>query len=265
MNGKIHLQTWWLAIAANMLLLSSAMAEKPVNLSLVGTASLGYSNFDFPEKLDHELTFPVYQVGGAAAYKKFYAAINLADSISDADVSEEEDLGNGSRYDRDISFGYQVNANWGIYAGYKSGNTSIDYTTRDDLDSGGIADTRTESYKQKGPFFGVSYAVNLARAGKINLNLAYADLNATNRFVRDVETDGEDDEFEFDDFTGTIRGKSNGFSYGIRWSVPVSGNLLFFASYKINAYKQDLTVEGNRFDNVNETISYFTTGVVFVY
>ena len=249
--------------------MTSALAEKPVDLHFVGGMSLGYSNFDFPAKLDHKLTFPVYQINGAVAYKKFYVVVNLADSLSDADVSEEEDVGDASRYDRDISLGYQVTANWGVFVGYKTGKTTIDYQTREDLDDGGAAPTREESYKQEGPFAGVSYALKFSNAGKLTLSLAYADLDATNKFTRDVESDDDEDEDteepEFDDLTGTVKGDSKGLSYGVRWSIPVSGNLLYYASFKINDYQQDLTVDGKKYDNIDQTITYFTTGIVFVY
>ncbi len=247
--------------------ISGALAEKPVNLHLVGGMSLGYSTFDFPAKLDHQLTFPVYQINGAVAYKKFYAVVNLADSLANADVSEEEDVGSASRYDRDLSLGYQMTDNWGVFVGYKTGETAIDYYTREDLDNGGAASAREESYLQEGPFIGVSYSKKFSRAGKLSLSLAYADLNAINTFIQDIEEgDGDDDdELEFDDLTGTVEGKSRGLSYGIRWSIPVSGNLLYYASYKINDYKQDLTVDGNQFNDIDQTITYFTTGIVYVY
>jgi len=265
MKAILHSRIWWLAFVTSLNPISSAWAEKPVDLHFVGGMSLGYSSFDFPAKLDHKLTFPVYQINGAVAYKKFYVVVNLADSLSDADVSEEEDVGDATRYDRDISLGYQVTANWGVFAGYKTGKTTIDYFTREDLDNGGAASAREESYKQEGPFVGVSYAKKFDRAGKFSLSLAFADLDATNKFTQDIETDDNDDELEFDDLTGTVKGKSKGLSYGIRWSIPVSGNLLYYASYKVNDYEQDLTVEGKKYNNIDETISYFTTGIVFVY
>jgi hypothetical protein len=264
MKAILHSRVWWLAFVTGLNPFSSALADKPVDLHLIGGMSLGYSSFDFPAKLDHKLTFPVYQINAAVAYKKFYAVVNLADSLAEADVSEEEDVGNASRYDRDISLGYQVTPNWGVFVGYKIGQTTIDYYTREDLDNGGAAPAREESYKQEGPFVGVSYAKKFDRAGKISLSLAYADLDATNKFTGDVETD-DDEEPEFDDLTGTVKGKSTGLSYGIRWSIPVSGNLLYYASYKVNDYQQDLTVDGKKYDNIDETITYFTTGIVFVY
>ena len=228
---------------------------------------MGYSGFDFPAKLDHKLNFPVYQINAAIAYKKFYAVVNLADSLSDADVSEEEDVGTASRYDRDLSLGYQVTPNWGVFVGYKTGATEIDYYTREDLDSGGPAAVRKESYLQEGPFIGASYTIKFSRAGKLSLSLAYAYLDATNTFVQDVEDDDDDDDEapEFDDLTGTVKGKATGLSYGIRWSIPVAGNLLYYAAFKVNDYKQDLTVDGTRYNDIDQTITYLTTGIVFIY
>ena len=254
-----------LALVTVLSPLSTALAAKPLDLHYIGGLSLGYSSFDFPAKLDHKLTFPVYQLHGGIAYKKYYAVVNLADSFADADVSEEEDIGEAGRYDRDISLGYQWTPSWGIFAGYKTGKTTIDYISREDQDAGGAAPVRQESYRHEGPFVGVSYARKFERAGRLTLSLAYADLDATNRFVRDADDGGEDEKPEFDDLTGSVEGDSTGLSFGARWSIPVAGNLLYYLSYRINDYQQDLTIDGNRYDNIDETITYLNTGLFFVF
>lgn len=244
---------------------TSALADKPVDLHYIGGLALGYSSFEFPAKLDHPLSFPVYQLNGGIAYKKLYAVVNLADSLADADVSEEEDIGTASRYDRDISLGYQLTPSWGIFAGYKTGKTTIDYRSRKDVDGGGTVPVREESYQHEGPFVGLSFARKFERAGRLTLSLAYADLDATNKFVRDADDDNEAENPEFDDLTGTVKGDSTGLSFGIRWSIPVSGNLLYYVSYRVNDYTQDLTIDGNRYDNIDETITYLTTGLFVVF
>ena len=207
--------------------LSSALAEKPVKLNLLGGLSLGYTNYQFPAKLDHDLTFPMYQLNGAIVYDKFYVALNLADTISEADVSEEEDVGEATRYDYDLNLGYQITPAWGAFVGYKKGATEIDFLSRD-LEDAGISNYRNESYAQQGPFAGVTYTHKFERAGRLSLSVAYADLDATNTFSSDVEGDDDDDldELEFDDLSDTVKGKTQGFSYGIRWSIPVAGNML---------------------------------------
>ena len=131
------------------------------------------------------------------------------------------------------------------------------------MDGGGPAPVREESYKHEGPFVGVSYAKKFERAGRLTLSLAYADLDATNTFVGDADDDAEVP--EFDDLTGTVKGNSTGLSFGVRWSIPVSGNLLYYVSYRLNDYAQDLTVDGNRYDDIDETITYLTTGLFFVF
>lgn len=247
---------------------STALAEKPVNLNLLGGLSVGYSTYEFPAKLDHDLTFPMFQLNGAIAYNKLYAAINLADTISEADVSEEEDIGKASRYDYDLSLGYQITPAWGAFVGYKKGATEIDFLARD-FEDAGTSGTRDESYAQQGLFAGVTYAHKFERAGKLSFNLAYADLDATNKFSSDFEgedDEGDDiDELEFDDLEGTVKGKTRGFSYGIRWSIPIAGNMLYYASYKVNDYQQDLTVDGVQFNDIDETLSNFSMGIVYVY
>ena len=256
----------WAGLLAGFAPFNSAYAEKPIDLHFLGGLSLGYSNFEFPAKLDHDLTFPMYQLNGAVAYKKLYVAVNLADTLSEADVSEEEDVGQATRYDYDLSLGYQITPSWGAFVGYKKGATEIDFLARE-LEDEGITSYREESYEQQGLFAGVSYAYKFQKAGKLTLNLAYADLDATNKFSSDVEgSEGdEEEEPEFDDLSGTVRGKSSGFSYGIRWSIPVAGKMLYYASYKINDYKQDLTVEGGDYNHIDETISFFSMGIVYVY
>lgn len=256
----------WIACITGLMPWSGAFAEKPLDLHFLGGLSLGYSTFDFPAKLDHKLTFPVYQLNGAVAYKKFYAAVNLADALSDAEVSEEEDVGKATRYDYDLSLGYQITPNWGAFVGYKKGATEIDFQARDS-DDAGIQSSRAESYSQQGLFAGVSYAHKFSKAGKLSFSAAYADLDATNKFSQDIESDDDDDddELEFDDLSGTVKGKSKGFSYGVRWSIPVAGKLLYYASYKINDYQQDLTFEGSQYKDIDETISYFNMGFVYVY
>ena len=265
MNAILRSRILWLALITSLNPISSALAKKSVDLHLLDGVSLGYSNFEFPVKLDQTLTFAVYQINAAVAYKKFYAVVNLADSLSSADVSEEEDVGSATRYDRDLTLGYQMTDNWGVFVGYKTGETEIDYLNRVELDLGGPVSPREESYLQKGPFIGVSYSKKFSLAGKLSLTLAYADLNATNTFTRDVDPPDPGEIPEFDDLAGTARGKVRGLSYGIRWSIPVSGNLLYYVSYKINDYQQDLSFGGNQFNDIDQTLSYFTTSVVYVF
>ncbi len=242
-----------------------AYASKPLNLNILTSLSLGYSAFEFPAKLDHDLYFPMLQLGGAVSRGNYYAALNFADSLSKAGVSEEEDIGDARRYDYDFTLGYQVTPVFGVFAGYKRGATEIDFLSRSAEDEG-VTTTRDESYSQEGPFLGATYARKFGEAGKLSFNLAYADLDAENKFRGDVEV-GPDTagELEFDDLTGTVEGSTTGLSYGVRWSIPIAGKMLYYASYRVNDYKQKISLEGLGTEDVSETLSTFSMGVVYVY
>lgn len=237
-----------------------ALADKPIDLHILGGAMLGYSSYDFPQKLDHKLTLPVYQFSAAASYRRYYLALNVSDSIGDTQVSEEEDLGQASRYDYDISAGYQLTKQWGVFAGYKLGQTDIEFEERE------LLIKRDEFYKQAGLFVGATYSHKFETAGKLSFTLAYADLNATNNFKEDIEPVPDEGEApEFDDLTGKARGTTKGFSYGIKWTIPIGGQLLYYASYKVNDYQQALKADGVSYSNIDEKIGNFSMGVSHVW
>jgi hypothetical protein len=101
-------------------------------------------------------------------------------------------------------------------------------------------------------------------AGRLNIFLAYALLDATNNFGANTDSDEdeeEDEELEFDDLTGTIQGDLDGFSYGISWTIPLSTNLLFQTRFKKNDYQQDITFDGTSFKNIDETFTTLNVGL----
>ena len=227
-------------------------------------ASAGYTNYDFPAKLDHDLGFPSGGLTLAATRNRWQLALNGSFSLSDADVSEEEDVGQASRQDIDLTLGYQFNQNWSAFVGYKTGETKIDYISREDEDEG-IFDTLQESYEQDGPYVGAAYSWQFENAGRLTVSLAYAFLNATNEFRANTDDDEDEEDPEFDDLTGRVTGDTNGFSYGVSWTMPLSGNLLFQTRFKMNDYQQDITFEGNEFNNIDETFVSLLVGVAYVF
>ena len=123
-----------------------------------------------------------------------------------------------------------------------------------------------ESYDQKGPFIGVSYSWQFEKAGSLSFSLAYAQLDATNKFAANTDEDeDEKEELEFDDLTGQITGDTKGFSYALSWTMPLSSNLLFQTRFKINDYKQDIIVEGDRFEDIDETFTSLHVGLAYVF
>lgn len=220
----------------------------------------GLGTFSFQEKLDKEVVFPVATVTGGLAYGRFSAAANLSGSISDADVSEEDFTGDANRRDFDLTVGYQWFDNLSVFVGYKDGETEMDIVGRADNDP----IRGEESYQQGGPFVGVSSGWRLGEAGKLDLSVAFADLDADNRFISDG-TLKPGDNIEFDDIEGSTSGDSSGYSASVTWTMPLTGNLLFRTRYRYNSYEQDIEFEGAKFKDIREESSVLSVGVIGVF
>lgn len=233
-------------------------------LRFVTGAALGYTTLEFPAKLDHDLTFVTANLTGAATWRRWNLSLNAAFDVSEADISEEEDLGSAGREDIDLTLGYQLHRNWGLFAGYKRGETTMDFVPREPDDDGNYLRT-SESYEQEGPFIGASFAWQFERAGRLSISAAYADLRATNHFAANTDEDEEDEAPEFDDLTGTVKGDTTGFSYTLAWTMPLSSRLLFQTRFKVNDYQQDIRFEGETFDNIDETLSSLHVGLSYVF
>lgn len=229
------------------------------NIRFISGLSAGYSTFEFPAKLDHEIHFPSTEVLIAATKERWQLSLNWMTSLSNATVSEEEDIGIATRNDLDLTLGYQVNKNWSVFAGYKDGETEINFTSReDDIASRDI-------YAQRGPYIGSGYSWKFERAGSLNLSLAYAYLDATNNFRANTDDDDEEEALEFDDLTGTVTGISSGLSYAAAWTMPLSSNLLFQSKLKINDYQQDITHDNIEYEDINETFTRLSVGLAYVF
>ena len=244
------------------------------NIRVVTGLSLGYSDFTFPEKLDHNISFPSANIPVALTMGNFQLALNASSTLANADIAEEEDIGEASRKDLDLTLGYRVTKTWSVFAGYKYGKTEMTFIPRDideeiDEEEGEEQDTlemTDESYSQKGPFIGASYSWQFEKAGSLSLSVAYASLGATNIFSANTDEEEEADELtEFDDLTGQIKGDTKGFSYGLSWTMPLSSNLLFQTRFKINDYQQDIVVDGKRFKDIDETFTTLHVGLAYVF
>jgi hypothetical protein len=169
-----------------------------------------------------------------------------------------------------------VTKNWSLFAGFKYGKTEMTFVPRDfdeevdeEEEENEVPDTvelTDESYLQKGPFIGASYSWQFEKAGSLSVSLAYASLHATNNFSANTDEEEEEEELtEFDDLTGRIKGDTKGFSYGLSWSMPLSSNLIFQTRFKINDYQQDIVVDGERFENIDETFTTLHVGLAYVF
>ena len=246
--------------------LSLQAAETRQDLRFVAGAALGYTTLEFPAKLDHDLTFITTNLTAAATWRRWNLSLNAAFDVDEADISEEEDVGSAGREDIDLTLGYQLHRNWSLFAGYKRGETTMDFVSREpDEDDGEFLRT-SESYEQEGPFIGAGFSWQFERAGRLSISAAYADLRATNRFAANTdEEEGDDEPPEFDDLTGTVKGDTTGFSYTLAWTMPLSSRLLFQTRFKVNDYQQDIRFEGETFDNIDETLSSLHVGLAYVF
>ena len=234
------------------------------NVRFVTSAAFGYTNFKFDEKLDQTLTFPSASLIAAAAYDRWQISLNGSFSMKDASVSEEEDVGDASREDLDLTLGYRLNDNWSVFGGYKTGETRISFTPRD-FEDGELPLSSKEKYEQKGPYLGASYTLKLENAGSLNLSFAYADLRAKNQFRANTDEPEPNEALEFDDLTGRVTGDTNGLSYALTWTMPLAGSWLFQTRFKVNDYRQDVSFNGEKFKNVDETLTSLHVGLGYVF
>lgn len=122
------------------------------NARVVTGLSLGYSDFSFPEKLDHDISFPSVSIPIGITVDNRQLSVDTNATLRDADISEEEDVGKASRKDVDITLGYRLNKSWSVFSGYKYGKTKMQFTPRDSEDEDDAILTTAESYAQEGPF-----------------------------------------------------------------------------------------------------------------
>ncbi len=239
--------------------LAHAKADEQTPQLAAGLA-FGYTAMDFNAKLDSDPVFPSMVLTGSASWDKFYASLSFADSLGDESISEEEDVGDASRTDLDLTVGYRLTDRWSVYLGYKDSETDIDFRLRDD------DLRRDEVYRKDGYFFGTTYTLPLNNAGNLSFNLGYVDLDTDNTFLADVEDDDEEDNepLEFDDLSGDQKGDADGLSYGISWTIPVNDQLLFNTTFKVNNYDEEIRFNGQTFD-ADQTLRFFNVGVLYLF
>lgn len=247
---------------------TDAFAEiKWRDVFIVPAASVGYSTFDFPKKLDQRITFSNGEFSLTTVYNKFLISGNISGSLGNENISEEDDEGNAKRRDIDILAGYQTHKNVNIFAGYKYGRTNILFTNRN------TNSQTNDLYRQIGPYLGASYTYPFEKAGKVSLSLAYSHLDALNIFHANTETTIPGDDIcdfttnpkacDLDDFDGQSKGTSQGFSIGISWNIAVTPRLLYQTKFKTNHYRQSISYK-NLTRDASETFTILMMGLAYV-
>lgn len=152
-------------------------------------------------------------------------------------------LGNvdAKHWDCSLSLGYQINPQWSVFAGYKSGKTDWDQVIR-------INESPPQSvlqqqgnfavkFEQDGPFIGTSYSF-LIGLGALTLKGAYAYLDGsyTSNFNGSLFPDRANvpitQNFSWD-------GDSNAFSFGVSWTQALTDNLGLSVGANYHRYKFD--------------------------
>mgnify|MGYP001138917654 CR=1 FL=1 len=256
-----------LAISVGLILVPAqeSIADNNFRITPFGQLSIAQKEHDFDQLLDQDLSFYMLHAGAGFVAGDAFLAINGAWSLSDASVSEEEETGDASRTDYDLTIGYNLTEHFTLFGGYKAGETDIDYRVRDfDEDSG--SDRFNDNFKEAGPYVGVSWQHFFDNASKVSISLAYAWLDAKNDLGEKPDADEEngEDEFEFDDFTGRVDSDANGFSVGVRWSIPLDEKLSYYALFRIQRYDQDLEQRGTEV-SITEQFTELGMGLTYVF
>ena len=117
--------------------------------------SMGESVTNYEERLDQDIALTMVNVTLAMASSNWQLSLNGGSSLGNAVISEEEETGEASRYDVDLTLGYQISKHWIIFTGYKNGGTKLLFVPRDAEESDNPDGIR-EEYTQKGFYFGTS-------------------------------------------------------------------------------------------------------------
>lgn len=265
LSNRLRLPVLTAALVAMGSVHAESEDSKARDLSFVAGIGFGVTQLKFTEKLDADPSFNAYQLFGSVGYDRWYASLNFADSVGDENVSEEDELGEASRRDIDLTFGYRITDHWTAFVGYKDGETELNLTVRDtDI-------VQNEYYREEGWFAGISRAFRLGRAGTINLSAAYIRFDTDLRFTEGFDGEEEDDDeeeleepLEFDDLEGRSSGDSDGYSIGVSWVIPIAQKAAVRAQYKINNYDLEVRAQGQRF-TPSQRLNYFDLTLLYAF
>lgn len=224
-------------------------------------AQFGQKEQEFEQLLDQSLSFYMLRIGAGIVAQNAVISLTTDWSITDADVSEEEETGSADRREYDLSVGYALPAGFTVFGGYKFGETRIDLVSREAIDAG-APETFENTFEEAGPYIGGSWEYVFEQAGAVSFSFAYAWLDADNRFGGTVDEADEGDEPEFDDFLGRVRADANGIGLGVRWSKGLTDTLGYYATVRWQRYDQDLSQQGLRV-SAQETFTELGMGLTY--
>lgn len=236
---------------------------------IVGGLEFGHKSQQLGELLDSRLNFYTLSGNLQAAYKNYYLGLNLSDSLGDTDITEDGEVGSADRSDIDMVFGWNANKAITVFAGYKHGKTILNLITREDEDSMEPQIPFRNTFEEKGPYLGLAYTHRMSQAGQLTVSLAYAALEAKNSLENaNADQTQPADELDFDDLQGVFRNDADGFSLGMKWSIPVAQDIYYTSLLRVNKYQQEIAgdIAGNyKIFKVDETFIDINIGFVYLF
>jgi hypothetical protein len=215
--------------------LSAANAADSDDVTVVGGLDFGFKKL----RLDFDGTdgafspsFVTINPNLGLSYDSFYASLSYDTSISAESTSGTDPIfGAGtktdySRTDSTFTLGYRLNQWFSLFAGYTYGVSKANV-------SGAflVSTVRDIEFKEVGPFAGAAFSMTFGNIGTLGLSVGYAKLNGE---LSRVDHPSRSVDFQ-------VEGDTEGFSYGLAWSGPLTGSLGYRVGLKSTRYEtQDL-------------------------
>ncbi len=171
--------------------------------------------------------FTMLSVSAGLVENRYYASLNLENSLSDAKLNDTVNVGDKdavARADRVLTLGYFVNDTVSVFGGYLTGKTEDQYSFPTQYNESGVT-----TFSEKGPFFGMNYSFILP-LGALSINVAYAFLNGeyAMAYSNDLASGKE-----------TYTGDTSGLSFGAKFVGQFSPSANYYIGGKVNSFKFD--------------------------
>ncbi|MEM1432616.1 MAG: hypothetical protein AAGG11_01025 [Pseudomonadota bacterium] len=288
MSTLIHSNRWRLSpivFAASLSFTPIAMAADAPAVDWLASAALGLKAFEFEEQrqgvilssqntgsvgatfsndADYDETLPYLDLGLGLAFSQFYLVGNIELPLQDVDfkqsfvgrnatgaVNRNTNVGDLSRLDYSITFGYNVMEGVALFAGFKAGETELDFDTQS---APNIPPDYESSYEEDGFFVGGSYTIDVAEAGALTFSIAYADFDAEYSESGSFGVPNSPTNVTTPLLDGVrYDGDADGFSYGVQWTGGLAESLQYRVALKYQKYELDGGGSRQSFTNTNVT------------
>lgn len=194
----------------------------------------------FSEALDIDPTITTFSPSLAVSYGPFYGVANYETTISE--WKDEYYTFNPavprfdfystsfSRQESTFTVGYSVLESLSLFAGYLNGSSEYRYLQLYESATTSGARNGAYDFEEKGYYLGASYSLSVGNKGTLNMSAAAGKMRGLMNF-QGLEVDPADFDFFSD---------ANGYSLGLQWVGPVTGNLAYRVGLKYNSYHFDV-------------------------